>query len=518
MDGTKDPDGSSRDALLEAVIAVASDLDLQHVLQRIVTAAVTLADATYGALGVLSVDGQSLARFITVGIDDEGVARIGPPPKGLGVLGELIRTPLPLRLADLAGHPSSHGFPANHPPMYSFLGVPVRVGSEVFGNLYLTEKRDAREFTAEDERVMVALAAAAGVAIKNAHLYDESRRRTEWRAVNSEVLTALLTGAERSDVLELVTRRVCEVVGAEHVLLAIPEADGWAAGHAGDEQPAVLDELLLMLPKVLNEQRAFPVRAGGREGVALPVGAVGVLVCLWHEVPSELHLVDLEFFGAQAAVALELAERRRQVERFAVVEDRDRIARDLHDLVIQRLFATGMLLQSAVRLTESSPQEVRQRVDRAVDELDGTIRELRSTIYGLQAPTESRPSLRSQVLLVVDAASVQLGFAPSLRMDGLLDTFATADIADNVLATLREALSNVARHAHATHVDVGVRVDGKVFTVEVVDDGLGMARDAARSGLVNLASRAEQLRGSLRVSSSRAGGTALVWQVPCENA
>jgi signal transduction histidine kinase len=197
-----------------------------------------------------------------------------------------------------------------------------------------------------------------------------------------------------------------------------------------------------------------------------------------------------------------------------VVEDRDRIARDLHDLVIQRLFATGMLLQSAVRLTSTSPEEVRQRLDRAVDELDGTIRELRSTIYGLQAPAEARPSLRSQVLEVVDAAAEHLGFAPSLRMDGLLDTLATPDIADNLLAMLREALSNVARHAKASQVDVAVRVHGKVFTVQVVDDGVGMARDAARSGLVNLAARAEKLGGSLRVSSSRAGGTTLVWQVP----
>jgi signal transduction histidine kinase len=512
--GTKDPAAHRRDALLEAVLAVGSDLDLQQVLQRIVAAAVSLADATYGALGVLSVDGQSLARFITVGIDDEGVARIGPPPKGLGVLGELIRAPHPLRLSDLATHAASYGFPANHPPMSSFLGVPVLVGTEVFGNLYLTEKRGAQEFTSEDENVMVALAAAAGIAIKNARLYDESRRRTEWRSANSEVLTALLSGAERLDVLDLVTGRIREVMGAELVLLAIPEGDSWATAHGSDEDLLVVSAVREQLQSVLHDQAPAGVSVGDRQGFALPVGYVGVLVCLWHELPSETQLADLGLFGAQAAVALELAERRRQAERFAVIEDRDRIARDLHDLVIQRLFATGMLLQSAVRLTETAPDEVRQRVDRAVDELDGTIRELRSTIYGLQAPTESRPSLRSQVLQVVDAAASHLGFAPSLRMDGLLDTLATGELADNLLATLREALSNVARHAKATHVDVSVRVHGKVFTVEVIDDGVGMAKDAARSGLVNLASRAEQLGGSLRVTSSRAGGTSLVWQVP----
>ncbi len=513
MAGTKDPNSGTPDALLQAVLAIGSDLDLQQVLQRIVQAAVSLADARYGALGVLSVDGQSLARFITVGIDDEGVARIGPPPKGLGVLGELIRAPHPLRLADLAEHSSSYGFPPNHPPMHSFLGVPVLVGSEVFGNLYLTQKHGG-DFTRHDEEVVVALAAAAGVAIKNARLYDESRRRTQWRAASAEILTALLEGAERLDVLDLVTSRAQEVVGADVVLLALPEANGWEATHSTRGTREALESLREVLPEVLAGQAACAVLAGDLEGVALPLGAVGVLVCLWSELPAEPELTDLELYGAQAAVALELAERRRQAERFAVIEDRDRIARDLHDLVIQRLFATGMLLQSAVRLTETAPEEVRQRVDRAVDELDGTIRELRSTIYGLQAPTEARPSLRSQVLAVVDAASEQLGFAPSLRMDGLLDTLATSEIADNLLATLRESLSNVARHAQATRVDVGVRVHGKVFTVQVVDNGVGMARDAARSGLVNLAARAEHLGGSVRVSSSRDGGTTLVWQAP----
>jgi signal transduction histidine kinase len=513
MQRTKDLTGGG-DPLLQAVLAVASDLDLDQVLTRIVGAAVSLADAGYGALGVLSADRQSLSRFITVGIDDATVAKIGPYPKGLGVLGQLIRDPHPLRLDDIAQHTSSYGFPPNHPPMRSFLGVPVLVGSEVFGNLYLTEKHGPGSFTAEDEEVVIALAAAAGVAIKNAHLYDESRRRTEWRAANAEVLTSLLSGAERLDVLELVTRRAREVVGAEVVLLALPEGDTWVVAHGTPDSQDALVDLSHALPLVQADQRAQQVRALGRQGVAFPVGTVGVMVCLWDEAPPETQLVDLELFGAQAAVALELAERRRQAERFAVVEDRDRIARDLHDLVIQRLFATGMLLQSAVRLTETAPAEARQRVDRAVDELDGTIRELRSTIYGLQVPAESRPSFRAQIVQLVDAASEQLGFTPSLRMDGLLDTLATAEIADNALATLREALSNAARHAKASHVEVEVRVQGSVFTVTINDDGEGMRRDAARSGLVNLGARAEALGGSLRVTSSRSGGTSLVWQVP----
>jgi signal transduction histidine kinase len=202
------------------------------------------------------------------------------------------------------------------------------------------------------------------------------------------------------------------------------------------------------------------------------------------------------------------------VERYAIIEDRDRIARDLHDLVIQRLFATGMQLQSAIRLVDSDPTETRGRLNRAVDELDGTIRELRSTIYGLQAPMEGRPSLRAQVLEVVDAATSSLGFSPSLRLDGLLDTLASPEITEHLLATLREALSNAARHAGANKIDVVVGVRGKLFTVKVVDDGHGMAEDAARSGLLNLARRAEKLGGQMRVTSAPERGTTLLWQVP----
>ena len=173
-----------------------------------------------------------------------------------------------------------------------------------------------------------------------------------------------------------------------------------------------------------------------------------------------------------------------------------------------------MQLQSAIRLIEQDPTEAGARVNRAVDELDGTIRELRSTIYGLQAPLAGRPSLRSRLLAVIDGATEQLGFAPALRLDGLLDTLATPEIAEHALATLREALSNVARHAHANQVEILVAVRGSTLQVRVEDDGIGMAQEGARSGLRNLASRAEQLGGSLRVTSGPGNGTRLLWQVP----
>jgi signal transduction histidine kinase len=520
MPGPKDPsaDRGRVDRLLEAVLAVSSDLDLKLVLQRIVEVAVNLVDARYGALGVADEAGRGLSQFITVGIDEAGVARIGPPPTGHGVLGELLRAPQPLRLHELAQHPTSVGFPAGHPPMASFLGVPLRVGETVFGNLYLTEKRGGQDFTAEDESVVVALAGAAGVAVQNARHYDVSRRRGAWMEAGRVVSTSLLSGTEREDVIGLVVERTREVLSADVAFVALArDGELYVETASGCDGPALLRELKEPLHHVTSSGTATDVTTSDMSGTAVPLGpdghsCQGVLVVLWGQRPDAWDSTELAGFAAHAAVALELAERRGEAERFAIIQDRDRIGRDLHDLVIQRLFATGMQLQSAVRLVDQNSDEVRNRINRAVDELDGTVRELRSTIYGLQAPLEGRPSLRAQVLQVIDSATSTLGFAPTLRLDGLLDTLATPEAAEHILATLREALSNVARHAHASRVEVLVAVRGSTLQLHVEDDGVGMTEDGARSGLINLASRAAELGGSLKVTSDK--GTRLVWQVP----
>ncbi len=506
--------------LLDAVLAVGSGLELQVVLRRIVEVAVSLVDAQYGALGVVDSSGAGLSQFITVGIDDATIATIGPPPTGHGVLGELIRDPRPLMLSDLADHPASSGFPPHHPAMRTFLGVPVRVGQVVFGNLYLTEKRGPSGFTDEDQRVVVALAVAAGIAVQNAHLYDESRRRAAWMEAGREISTSLLSGTEREDVIALVVERARELLDADVAFVAMVGSDGLLLeASSGHGTPELLHLLSAPLAEVQATGTPLDVTTDDLSGTAVPLGpqdhkGQGVLVVLWSQRPDSWVTTALTGFAAQAAVALELAERRREGERFAIVEDRDRIGRALHDLVIQRLFAAGMQLQSAVRLIEQDPAEASARVNRAVDELDGTIRELRSTIYGLQAPVEGRPSLRAQLLMVMDAGTAQLGFAPTLRLDGLLDTLATPEIAAHALATLREALSNVARHAKASRVEVLVSVHGSTLQVQVEDDGIGMAADVARSGLDNLATRAEQLGGQLRITPGAASGTRLLWQVP----
>jgi signal transduction histidine kinase len=522
--------------LLEAVLAVGSHLDLQTVLRRIVEASVTLVDAEYGALGVIGGSGY-LAQFLTVGVDEEAAVQIGTLPRGHGVLGVLIRDPQPLRLDDITQHPAAFGFPPNHPPMRTFLGVPVRVRDAVFGNLYLTEKRGGGSFDSEDEAVVLALAAAAGVAIENARLYEQTRRRERWMTASAEISTALLSGRDPEDVLPLVASRAAELASADTVFVALPSSSGElvvevaVGGDAerllhspvGGPGTALAQVQVSGEPTVLRiAEEPHLLTADVRVGsaVVVPLGPTGagrgVLVAAsrpGQEPVEDESLSELQAFAAQATVALELAERRRDAERLSVFEDRDRIARDLHDVVIQRLFATGMQLESASRLL---PPEPATRVRRAVDDLDATIKEIRSSIYALQTgPLEQGPSLRSRILEVVDAGAEQLGFAPSLQISGLVDTGVPPTTAEHLLAVLREALSNTARHARASSVVVSLDVTDRV-RLDVRDDGVGIPVDGRRSGLANLQARATELGGSCTVRPAEAdgGGTELAWDVP----
>jgi signal transduction histidine kinase len=350
---------------------------------------------------------------------------------------------------------------------------------------------------------------------------------------SSEVSTALLSGNDPEDVLALVARRVHQVSGATGAVVALPLVDGRlvveVAEGAGVAElrgrvvslPAS-DPLAAALtdgqPRAFDGSELLP-----RGGIALPLagpegGVRGVLGVVGLDQSAQSTWLDwLGAFAAQASVALELAERRREAERYAVFEDRDRIARDLHDLVIQRLFATGMQLEAAIRLVTERPEEAQRRVHQAVDDLDDTIRELRSTIYSLQAPQGETESLRARVLQAVDAATDLLGFAPSLRMDGLVDTLVPDDVAEHLLAALREALSNAAKHSSARSVEVTVAV-GEDITLSVVDDGVGLGETPRRSGLANLAARAAQLGGRLDVGTEDGRGTALTWRVPIPEA
>lgn len=523
-------------ALLEAVLAVGSDLDLHTVLRHITEAAVTLVDAQYGALGVIGQRG-GLTQFLAVGVDEPTRARIGSLPRGHGILGLLIRDPKPLRLDDLGRHPDTSGFPPGHPPMRTFLGVPIRVRGEVFGNLYLTEKRGGSPFDDEDEVVVLALAAAAGVAVENARLYESARRRELWVQAGAEISTALLSGTDPEDVLQLLAERARELAGAETCFIALGEHGRLVIEVAtGDGAAELLGTALLLSgtpsgraladggAALLLGEAAVSVlgRVPVTSALVVPLGpggsTRGVLVASSVRDGSPVApavLGELQAFAGNATLALELAERRRDAERLVVLEDRDRIARDLHDLVIQRLFATGMQLDSVGRLIERP--EAAQRVRTAVDDLDATIKEIRSTIYALHAAPEQPSSLRTRLLEVVDAGTEQLGFSPAVRLSGLVDTAVPVPVAEHLLAVLREALSNAARHARAHRVDVDLHVvtDGQGVQLTVRDDGVGMATgDSRRSGLANLAERAAQVGGTLTVAAVPEGGTELRWAAP----
>jgi signal transduction histidine kinase len=526
-------------ALLEAVVAIGEHLELESVLRQIVAAAVELVSARYGALGVVG-EGGRLVEFVPVGLDEAEIAGIAHWPEGRGLLGKLITDPRPLRLPDIATHPDSSGFPDGHPPMRSFLGVPVRIRDEVYGNLYLTEKLGG-DFDEEDEALVLALAAAAGVAIENARLYAEARRQQQWLRANAEVTQRLLSEAAPREVLELVTQQALDISGADLVALALPSGNGeqlmiehasgeGAAGALGLVLPArgSASGIVMATGKPLavenfsEDERVAPVARRHMPlgpAVLVPLGAAGnvrgVLTAGRHQgaLPLSPPAVEMVItFAAQAGIGLELAEHRRDVQRLTLFEDRDRIARDLHDLVIQRLFATGMSLQGATALMRDS--DGARRVQQAVDALDETIRDIRSTIFSLQSRGEDEQlGVRGRILAVVDEMTASLGFAPALRMAGPIDTLVPDHIADQMLAALREALANVAKHAQASRADIAVEA-GPDLVLTVRDNGVGLTETTRRSGLANLAERAAELGGLLRTAAAEGGGTELEWRAP----
>ena len=549
---------STRDrvySLLEAVVAVGSNLELETLLRSIVETAVSLVDARYGAMGVIGEEGR-LTDFVPVGLTSDEIEAIHHWPEGKGLLGLLISDPRPLRLADMSEHEASFGFPSGHPAMKSFLGVPVKVRGEVYGNLYLTEKEGGGEFDTEDEAVLTALAAAAGVAIENARLYEEARRQQRWLSATAEVSRHLLSGAGPGAALSLITERALEMTGADLVMVTLPTEDGshvriaHAAGYGAEqalglvvmqENSVTADVMRTGEPLSVADYTSDP-RIMSTPKAKLPIGPLeavplgtpgnvrGVLSA--GRRPGSQPLAKaaadmLATFAAQAAIGLELAEHRKQAEQMAVFEDRDRIARDLHDLVIQRLYATGMSLQGVTSI--NAVPEVAERVSRSVDALDDTIREIRSAIFALQAHPAAKPAaLRARIMFVAQEMAPALGFAPSLELDGALDTVVPDGIAEHLLTALREGLSNAARHAQATQVQVTVTVNGELV-LTVTDDGVGIKEGGRRSGLRNLEQRAAALGGSLvtgppvvsgtgvigtGVSGTGGGGTSLVWRVP----
>jgi signal transduction histidine kinase len=521
--------------LLDAVVGVAAGLELESTLRRIVRAACDLTNAPYAALGVLGEDGLHKS-FVHTGIDPVTAAAIGELPRGHGVLGHITRVGRAVRVADLTAHPASMGFPAHHPPMRSFLGVPVGIGDRVVGNLYLADK--AGGFTAEDEDVVVALAAAAAVAVENAGLYAAARRREQWVAAAQEVSTAMLSGADEDEALHLVARRAREVAEACCAALVLPGWQGhWVLEIADGEGSEGLVGLVMpeegravsvvrsgqgLRVADLSHEPMLLVREMRDWGAALyaPLLAgedhMGVLVLLRRTGQEEFTDADLataQTFAGQAALALQLADGRRRAEEAELLEERARIARDLHDLVVQELFAMGMRLS---RLREEIGQDAVSDIDTSLESLDRVVRQIRSTIRALRDPDEPQ-GLVDRLHGETNRARSFLGFAPRLRVNlgAHPDDAVPQDLADDVVAVVREGLSNAARHARASAVVVGLDVTDHDVTVEVRDDGIGVpATPTRRSGLENLVERAVRHAGTCTAQADPEGGTVLRWYVP----
>ncbi|WP_433890813.1 GAF domain-containing protein [Streptomyces sp. CA-111067] len=542
--------------LLEAVVSVGSGIGLHATLRRIVETAAELAGARYAGLGVLKPDAAALADFITFGISEEEAAAMGRLPDGhTGLLGELIRHPVPLRLADLKADARSSGLPPGHPPMHSFLGVPIRVHTEIFGNLYLTEKRGGAEFTDEDLRMLRIFALEAGIAIGNARVYEATRQREHWISGSAAVTTALLTGVEGSAAMDVVAAEARKLAEAAAALVLVPDrrqdgteddlvvvvaaADdrtetgdpGTMAGTVLTSDSPIAAQLLRGEPVFINDCATDPrtrTNLASRFGpcMMLPLEnndrVIGILAL--PRAHGAHHYTDAERvlatqFAKQAALALVLADVQRDRERLAVYQDRDRIARDLHDLVIQRLFATGLMLEGAGR--RSRTPEVGEKIGQAVEELDATIQEVRTAVYALHhGEDDDAPSgFRARVLREIGTAAVPLGFQPSVRFSGAVDTLVVEPTARNLVAALREVLSNAFRHARASKIEVDIDAtvtlpDGRGgVRMTATDDGVGIQEGGRRSGLRNLLRRAEALGGTSTYGRGPDGsGTTVVWE------
>jgi signal transduction histidine kinase len=527
--------------LLDAVVSMAADLTLDGVLARIVETARGLTGANYAALGVLRAGPEKgLRTFVHHGMDPIQVQEIGALPTGHGLLGLLIDRPEPLRLHEIASHPQSYGFPPGHPPMRSFLGVPVRIRNRVFGNLYLTEKSGGVDFSQQDEQVVIALAAAASVAIENARLYEEAHRREEWLAATAEISGVLSGKGSSEEALQLIADRARQVAAADAAWIVVGSEDDLAV-RAVSGPPVTRAELdglsldrslarevlvsgqPLVVENMAKDDRA--VTMSHIEGwpeigpvIVVPLrthdAVVGTLALGWEpEHEQSFYEVDARLpanFAEQAALALQVQRSRDAERRLAVFDDRDRISRDLHDLVIQRLFAVGLSLQSVSRISDA-PQ-VTKRIESAVDDLDATIKDIRRSIFAL-GTSEGTADLQTELTQMVDRAAASLKFRPTLQLEGPLRTLVADDVAPHLLAVLGETLSNAGRHANASHISVSVYA-GEVLRLVVADDGSGMPEDIRESGLRNIRERAERLGGSCTVDSLAGRGTTVSWTVP----
>jgi signal transduction histidine kinase len=522
-----------RDELIEAALILHSDLSLPAVLQRIIEVATELTGARYGALGVIEDD--RLVEFVTTGMTPEQRAAIGDPPTGHGILGVLIHEKGTLRLADIESDPRAHGFPPHHPPMHTFLGTAILVRGSVFGDIYLTEKRGGGQFTGEDERIVEALAAQAGVAIENARLYEDAAQRERWLEASREIANAILSRKELATVLELIADHARGLVGADLASVHIPVpgteelvVEAATGAHADDLRSvrfpiegSISGEVVrlgraILIENAAEDSRAFqPVVQLGHLGPAIFVplssqgkafGTLAAANLVGGRRFSHDSVRVLETFAAQAALALESARAQTELQRLAILDDRERIAKELHDGVIQALFAVGMGLQGTAIM--SGDEELANRIEGAVGEIDRVIRDLRNYIFGLRPGILADRQLHQALHQLGDEFQQKSGVVTIVEVDPSAAAELSATAGD-VVQLVRESLSNVGRHAEASTVRVSLYRRGDNVVIEVDDDGVGFDTGAARrgEGLPNLEKRAATLGGSAVIESTPDDGT-----------
>jgi signal transduction histidine kinase len=517
--------------LLRANALVAGELSLPVVLRQIVAAARDLVGARYAALGVLGRDGE-LEQFVHAGVGEELAGRTGELPRGGGILGLLIRKPVPLRLADLSGHPASAGFPRGHPPMTGFLGVPVCIGEEVFGNLYLTERSRGGAFTADDEQLAIALAAAAGAAIANARRFAESEQRRRWLDASAELAPLLLSGAAVQP-HALITRLAAAAADADFAMLAVPHGADQVivTGVTGELAAGMMNQIEALADSLAGQAirtgKPSLVTGEGRQAAAAALGTdTGPLIVVPLAAGEHVHgalllgrvaarpgytgtdLGMAAAFAIHAAMTMELAQARTNQITLAQAEDHDRIAGDLHDHVIQELFALGMRLQGHAARCDPAAAE---RLNGYVDTVDEVIKKIRTSIFGLHHPRAAPVGLPARVMEIIEEHTAQLGFTAGIRFAGPLDPGPDEPLAHDILAVTREALSNCARHAHATAVTVSLVLRDGLITLDITDNGCGLGTAARSSGLSSMRRRAERNGGIFQLTTPAHGGTHLAW-------
>ncbi|MEB4210196.1 GAF domain-containing sensor histidine kinase [Mycobacterium sp. 94-17] len=528
--------------LLRVIVEIGAGLDRGAVLHRIISAARELTSAPYGALAIRDEDGN-LVSFVHEGMDDEAVRLIGHPPVGKGLLSlSLLDTPA-LRMDDLTTHSAAVGFPEHHPPMRAFLAVPITIRDNVFGNLYLTHVDPGRVFSESDEMAARALAFAAAVAIDNAQVFERERTSVKWMEASREITAALLSRPEpHRRPLQLIAERARALTGAEQAIVLVPAE--------GDTPDGEVDTLVVSAAVGLNasevlgqrvpvegstsgtvyrsgeplitEEFRYPIQSftdvGQRPAILMPLRArdevVGVIVIARgvDEQPFDAGYLDLvSDFATHAAIALALASAREDARQLAVLAERERIAHDLHDHVIQRIFAAGLNLQGT--LARARSPEVADRLGRTLVDLQTIIEEIRTTIFALKSPVAGHDDFRQRIQRVVADLTANADLVTTVRLDGPMAAVGDA-LADHAEAVTTEAVSNAVRHAGASRLTVEISV-ADMFILNVIDDGRGIpAGNTRRSGLANMQRRAEQLGGTCEVTSPPAGGTRVHWVVP----